>query len=254
MQIDYIRAYALDGAPVTNAGDDVIAGTAAADSLHGGDGKDVLEGKAGDDRLYGEAGNDTLIGNGGVDYFGGGGGNDTVDYHSASSGWAIDLGAGSARQGGTTETLVSIENAAGGAGDDTLVGDPEANPLRGRAGDDVLDGGRGDDSLFGGTGADTFRFDNMSVDGGDGNDKIFGFEAASDVLSFSDLIDSDADGDADLADLLNAVSSVNDRGAGSDVVVTFDNASSVTFTGAGTGGTDSLTELVDDATTQIQVS
>ena len=254
MQIDYIRAYALDGAPVTNAGDDVIAGTAAADSLHGGDGKDVLEGKAGDDRLYGEAGNDTLIGNGGVDYFGGGGGNDTVDYHSASSGWAIDLGAGSARQGGTTETLVSIENAAGGAGDDTLVGDPEANALRGRAGDDVLDGGRGDDSLFGGTGADTFHFDNMSVGGGDGNDKIFGFEEASDVLSFSDLIDSDADGDADLADLLNAVSSVNDRGAGSDVVVTFDNASSVTFTGAGTGGTDSLTELVDDATTQIQVS
>lgn len=49
---------------------------------------------------------------------------------------------------------VTIENAKGGAGDDTIIGNDVANQLDGRGGHDVLSGGAGDDVLAGGRGAD----------------------------------------------------------------------------------------------------
>jgi hypothetical protein len=59
---------------------------------------------------------------------------------------------------------------------------------------------------------------------------------------------------AELGDLLAAVASVTDAGAGGNVIVAFENGASITFTGIGTGAVDSLTDLVNDAATQIQVS
>jgi serralysin len=56
-----------------------------------------------------------------------------------------------------------IENATGGAGADTLLGNLTANLLQGGAGNDLLRGFAGDDSLVGGAGADT-------MEGGPGDD------------------------------------------------------------------------------------
>lgn len=262
MKVDYIRAYSLDEAALiprqADGGNDTLIGTAEGEVLQGGSGDDVLHGKAGDDRLFGEAGDDTLFGGLGVDYLDGGSGNDTIDLREANYSWRVDLAAGKARQDdapkSATETLVSIENVTGGKRNDTLTGDDGANVLRGREGNDRLTGGRGDDLLDGGSGADLFRFENLDRAGGDGDDSIVGFARGQDRLSFGDVVDADGDGDADLGDLLAAVGSVSDGGPGGDVKVTFDNGASITFLGAGAGTVNSLTDLVNDATTQIHVS
>lgn len=49
-----------------------------------------------------------------------------------------------------------IENARGGSGNDTLIGNQAGNKLSGGAGDDTLIGGAGNDTFTGGAGADTF--------------------------------------------------------------------------------------------------
>ena len=50
-----------------------------------------------------------------------------------------------------------IENAAGGAGNDTITGNDLANVCSGNGGNDVLNGGVGNDRLLGGSGADTLN-------------------------------------------------------------------------------------------------
>lgn len=58
---------------------------------------------------------------------------------------------------------VTIENATGGSGNDTLNGNDEDNRLTGNAGNDTIAGGGGKDTLIGGTGNDT-------LNGGSGDD------------------------------------------------------------------------------------
>lgn len=67
--------------------------------------------------------------------------------------------------GRTIANGVVIENATGGSGDDTLIGNDAGNLLVGNAGNDTLNGGEGNDTLDGGAGDD-------SLDAGDGNDTI----------------------------------------------------------------------------------
>ena len=56
--------------------------------------------------------------------------------------------------------LCIIEDAAGGASDDRLIGNMASNRLRGRQGDDILYGGSGgNDVLIGGRGRDQFWID-----------------------------------------------------------------------------------------------
>lgn len=87
---------------------------------------------------------------------------------------------------------VTIENAVGGSGFDTMIGNEVANVLTGNAGDDVINanggndtllGGDGSDALHGGAGDDTIDggtgFDTMS--GGTGND-FFSVDDAGDLV------------------------------------------------------------------------
>ncbi len=74
---------------------------------------------------------------------------------------------------GNTASL--IENAIGGVGADTLLGNQAANRLEGRAGADRLEGGAGSDVLIGGSGADT-------VLGGTGDD-LFVVDDAGDLVT-----------------------------------------------------------------------
>ncbi len=66
-----------------------------------------------------------------------------------------------------SETGVIIENATGGIGDDTLIGNGVRNRLLGRNGDDEAHGNGGNDVIAGGNGDDTIR-------GGAGNDVLRG--------------------------------------------------------------------------------
>ena len=68
-----------------------------------------------------------------------------------------------------------IENATGGSGHDTMLGNSFDNVLKGNAGNDIIGAGAGNDTLDGGTGDDTML-------GGIGDD-LFIVEAAGDVVT-----------------------------------------------------------------------
>ena len=73
-----------------------------------------------------------------------------------------------------TGGISGIENVTGGAGDDTLIGDSQANVLIGGPGHDTLRGAAGDDALIatalagaevdGGPGVDALRVQGTSTD------------------------------------------------------------------------------------------
>ncbi len=69
-----------------------------------------------------------------------------------------------------------VENAKGGAGNDTITGNAAANVLWGNAGKDTLIGGDGNDDLVGGLGADR-------LDGGNGTDLANYYRAAAGVVA-----------------------------------------------------------------------
>uniref|UniRef100_UPI00286D159D M10 family metallopeptidase C-terminal domain-containing protein n=1 Tax=Sphingomonas sp. TaxID=28214 RepID=UPI00286D159D len=97
------------------------------------------------------------------------GGIDTLDYSGYSENQRIDLTqeAFSNIGGGVGNVSIAfatvIENANGGDGNDTLIGNAANNLLRGNGGNDILNGFGGADVLIGGTGNDT-------IDGDDGVD------------------------------------------------------------------------------------
>ena len=219
-------------------GNDTITGGGGSDWLRGGDGNDVMNGAGGNDRLRGETGNDMLNGGDGID---------RADYRLADGDVNVDLNLGIASDDGhgTIDTLIAIENVRGGDFDDRITGNAGANVLEGREGTDVLTGAGGNDTLNGAEDADTFRFNSF----GEGNDVIEDWNGAEDILSFRDLLDIGAPGILD--DLQAAIAGINDGGSGEDVVVTFDNGSTLTFQGAGTGAITDITQLVTDPNTQI---
>lgn len=98
------------------------------------------------------------------------GGNDTLSAANQTRASRLDLTAGNYSSigsiGGTSNARnnvaiaygVSIENAIGGRGNDTLIGNRSANRLDGGAGSDTLTGGTGNDTLVGGAGTDLAVF------------------------------------------------------------------------------------------------
>jgi Ca2+-binding RTX toxin-like protein len=101
-------------------GADTLSGLAANDTLRGGGGADTLSGDDGDDTLEGGLGNDTLDGGAGDDSLSGGDGNDTL------------------RGGGT-----GLDVLNGDAGDDAIVVDAASHFVA----SELYDGGAGDDIL-----------------------------------------------------------------------------------------------------------
>jgi Ca2+-binding RTX toxin-like protein len=162
----------------------------------------VLDGQAGDDRLSnaggagtgdagpivtlnGADGSDVLVPGAAGTTVDGGDGPDTVDYSGVVAGVTVDLAQGKAERAGANDTLTAIENASGGGGNDTLIGDNDPNVLMGGGGDDAIDGGPGDDTMDGQAGSDTVEAGGgnaVVVDLGDGlmtgqgTDAITGFE------------------------------------------------------------------------------
>ncbi|MDQ3878117.1 MAG: hypothetical protein M3290_07190 [Actinomycetota bacterium] len=186
-------------------GSDIIRGLGGDDELEGnnsgvgqlvvdgGDGNDLLVGGAacfgacgpeyqGRGSFYGGAGDDVFRSAPSGYTFDGDAGNDTAAYDFFYGdehhyiGTHVDLASGQAwindpkcpeGLGCFVDTLISVENADGGRGQDELLGDDGANVLRGFDDDDVLRGFGGNDSLDGGDGND-------ALDGGPGDDVCSG--------------------------------------------------------------------------------
>lgn len=192
---------------VTFRGFDVVHGLGGADRICTGRGGDELFGEGGRDRLQGGPDgqrfdddfitSDTLVGGPGDDVLDGGPGldedrpgvGDLVTYRGSPFAVRLDLGRGVARVGSSSDTLRSIEDAAGSPQPDRLVGNGRANDLFGLAGRDVVrglgafdrpQGGPGDDDVSGGDAYDiTFGGPGDDrMDGGPGADEMYGDEGA----------------------------------------------------------------------------
>ena len=97
-----------------------------------------------------------------------GGGNDTLDCSGFANDQIINLTPGSySSVGGWTDNVAVaylnngdkralIENATGGSGDDSIIGNEASNVLKGGEGKDTLIGGAGADKMYGGAGNDTY--------------------------------------------------------------------------------------------------
>ncbi|KZY54165.1 hypothetical protein A3734_13050 [Sulfitobacter sp. HI0054] len=201
-----INAGGGDNTVVTGTGVDTIVTGDGNDTVDSGGGDDTVTIGDGDDVVRaGEGADHVIAGNGGGDDFiDGGPGNDTVSYPSLTStepvridlnevdrstdpvvagiltqaGLATNTPVGTTTGGAWvgTDVLISIESAAGGAGNDTILGSDEANDVSGAGGDDSLQGGAGTDRLNGGEGADILDggADGDMLIGGSGNDTVFG--------------------------------------------------------------------------------
>lgn len=148
---------------ITNTGDAQGDTFNSIENLTGSNSADTLTGNGLSNILDGGKGNDTLVGGGGGDFYVGGEGSDTADYSASET--AVQAFLTSADQGANAggasgDTYSSIENITGTRFADMLVGDVNANTLKGGDGDDTLDGGRGTvgDVLEGGAGTDTVDY------------------------------------------------------------------------------------------------
>ena len=135
-------------------------------------------------------------------------------------------------------------------GDDTIEAGTGADTLIGGLGDDLLDGGIDVD-------IDTYVFNLQADDGlgnGDGDDIVRNF-GSQDILRFENVVDAVGGGD-NIDDLDDAIASIDD--GVSDLVINFDNGSSITVEGAGGGTgnttTQSITDFIDQSQIQVDVS
>lgn len=138
-----------------------------------------------------------------------------------------------------------IENAIGGSGNDTILGNVADNVLTGNAGNDLLASGLGNDTLNGGTGNDTML-------GGGGND-LYYVDANGDVVTENanegtDTVSSSINLTlvANLENLLLTGAAISGSGNGLDNVVTGNGLDNVLSgiagndTLVGNGGNDTL--------------
>jgi len=136
-------------------GDDSLHGGAGNDNVAGNDGNDVLAGDEGDDTLNGGGDDDLLHGGIGADDLSGGDGIDTADWAGATSGVSVSVD-GVANDGEAGEH----DNVSPGAGPpdiESANGGLADDHLALGAGDGFIDGGPGNDYLDGGPGADTIQ-------------------------------------------------------------------------------------------------
>ena len=221
------------------AGNDVLVGSAFADTLNGAAGNDAITGGAGNDTLNGQVGNDVITGGAGNDTINGGVGVDTVVFAGPVTDYII-TGAASAN----TATL-SVSATVGNEGTDTITNTEifrfagvDYTFIRGATtADAALNGGDGSEIIFGFGGADTINGGGGSdiLIGGNGNDTVNG--GAGDDYIFH----RSAEG----RDII-------DGGAGTDTFILTGDASAETFriytaaaaTAAGITGLAAGTEIV----------
>jgi Ca2+-binding RTX toxin-like protein len=194
--IDLVSYAGATGAVTVSLASNMVTGAAGSDNLSdienvlGGVGADSLVGSLASNQLDGGDGSDTLDGGFGADTLIGGVGLDLASFSGATASVTANLISNLVSGAAGNDSLFGIENVLGGAANDSLLGNGEANQLYGAGGADTIDGGRGDDSLFGGAGTDLLYYfvessgDSVTVDLARGktsstrfgNDHVSGFE------------------------------------------------------------------------------
>ena len=142
--------------------------------------------------MRGFGGNDILAGGAGADELHGDDGIDTVDYSASPGSVQVDLHFASQFLGDAQGDLLSdVENVAGSTQRDFVQQNDAANAISGGAGDDFVRGFGGNDVLTGGTGADEIHGDagNDRVTGGLGRDFLTG-DAGADRFVFATTAES----------------------------------------------------------------
>ncbi|TDE41216.1 M10 family metallopeptidase C-terminal domain-containing protein [Antarcticimicrobium sediminis] len=171
-------------------------------------------------------------------------GRDTFDASGRASDVTLILKAGEFSSFDATDDVVitygtQIENATGGAGNDTLSGNAANNLLLGGAGGDTLLGQAGKDTLKGQAGSDTLKGHkgNDTLLGGGGRDTLLGGNG-SDMLKGGTSNDTLKGGTSN--DTLNGQK-------GDDTL--FGQGGADTFVFFKTGGNDTIADFVDDVDT-----
>lgn len=163
-------------------GDDTLLGGAGNDTLNGGNGTNLLQGEAGNDTLDGRQGSNTLEGGSDHDIYLLAAANPNQTIVEAANGGIDTIQTGDTFSLGNFQTIENLTllagsgtattNGNGNALANVIIGNNNANLLKGEAGDDLLFGGfaasiNGNDTLQGGNGNDVLI-------GGGGNDILTG--------------------------------------------------------------------------------
>ncbi|QCN96116.1 DUF4347 domain-containing protein [Azospirillum argentinense] len=244
-----------------DAGNDTIQAGDGDDTIQGGDGNDTIVGGAGNDSIVGGAGNDVIgytSGSelGASEFIDTGDGSDIIRFYSTTPGdtlvlpgtltdsnntLTVAITGGYSSQ--TTLTGLKIDASAvtlsggltmnGGGGADVLTGTAQADSLKGGNGDDTLNGGAGNDTLNGEAGTDV-------LDGGAGDDifldpngDVIKTLESGDVIRLTGgaakaLSSSHLQYDSGTKTLTVDWDKNGTFGGGSDIVITFTNAPSLT--------------------------
>jgi Ca2+-binding RTX toxin-like protein len=179
---------------IGGSGADSLTGNSLSNTLTGGSGDDKLNGTTGSDLLFGGLNNDTYL-------FGASSageadqitenaseGTDTLSFATQTTSVTLSLATTAIQPVHTNRTVKlnsvsTFENAVGGTGSDTLLGNALENRLTGGNGDniligmegnDILEAGNGRDILIGGLGLDT-------LNGGAGDDILIAGRTTSDT-------------------------------------------------------------------------
>jgi serralysin len=160
MMADILAAQQLYGAAAARTGDTTYGFGSNTGSLY-------------DFNFYASAPSFTIYDTGGIDHLNAWGYSDDQRIN-LNSGTFSDIGGLVGNIGISLDTV--IENATGGSGNDTLIGNGVANVLSGGEGDDRLFGRAGDDVLYGGPGNDVLNGGGGDdvLNGGDGDDVMRG--------------------------------------------------------------------------------
>ncbi len=180
------------------AGGYTIANGAVIENAIGGSGDDTLIGNGADNELTGNGGNDELVGGTGDDDLDGSSGNDTLQGDSGSDDATVSSGTNTIYGGSGFDDLdggTGVDTIFGGSGNDNIFGRGNADTLYGGRGDDTIEEGTGADTIIGGMGADTLI--GSDVGDPDGDIDTFVFNAMSDsffgngdtIVDFEDGID-----------------------------------------------------------------
>ncbi|MBS0126803.1 hypothetical protein [Thetidibacter halocola] len=168
-QIEVVIGTDRDDYMAGGAEDNILYGRGGGDRLDGLDGDDWIDGGAGEDTLQSGNGDDTLVGGTGDDLVRAGWGDDfivegentgndtyygdqdfdTVSYAAVAGGITVDLRLNDGQVTGPNvdaDSLRNVENIIGGAGDDTMTGNDEANWFSYLSGFDRFDGRGGMDT------------------------------------------------------------------------------------------------------------
>ncbi len=156
------------------------------ENVIGSDASDFITGNAGNNVIHGGGATDSIYATQGVDHYDGDTGANDAVYFTGQPGVVASLATNTyAFDANSYGTMANIDHLLGSGSADSLTGDQFNNKLDGDAGNDTIRGGGGDDQIWGGAGSDR-----LIADGGNdqlsGDYSMFNFgDRASDVFEIA---------------------------------------------------------------------